>query len=113
MTYIADLTNITVPGDGYDYLYLWVGWLGSVVPRTGQSDMTVIARLRGLQERNQLRDGTLGLHTCEICGGDSGHGSFFVEDFRTRYVLPNLVFHYIAAHEYRLPDVVEDAVRRG
>jgi len=111
MTYIADLTNMTVPGDGYDYL--WVGWLGSVVPRTGQIDVTVIARLRGFQERNQLRDGTLGLHTCEICGGDSGHGSFFVEDSPTRYVLPNLVFHYISAHQYRLPDVVEDVVRRG
>jgi len=111
MTYIADLTNMTVPGDGYEYL--WVGWLGSSVPRTGETQATVLARLRALQERNQLRDGTLGLHTCEICGCESGHGRFFVEDPGTRYVLPNLIFHYISEHQYRLPDIVENAVTRG
>src|SRR6185503_17266231 len=54
-----------------------------------------------------------GLHTCEICGGDDDKGEFFVEDHAVRYVLPNMILHYIIKHQYKLPDVVEAAVRRS
>ena len=45
------------------------------------------------------------------CAHDKGE--FFVEDGATRYVLPNMVLHYISAHRYKLPAVVEAALRRA
>jgi hypothetical protein len=61
--------------------------------------------------QNQLPDHSLGSHTCEICGEAKGHGQFFIEDSNCRYILPNLVIHYVAAHSYKLPLEVENALR--
>ncbi len=47
----------------------------------------------------------------ERCARDKGE--FFVEDGATRYVLPNMINHYITKHRYKLPVVVEAALRRA
>lgn len=90
--------------------------------------------------RNSLDDGCMGYHACGVCtsqrreayaaatGGEpeedddfdelSGlemrdgidKNQFFVEANRVRYVLPNMVTHYISAHRSKLPPEMEAAV---
>jgi hypothetical protein len=40
-------------------------------------------------------------------------GEFFIQYGSTRFVLPNLVLHYLARHRYKLPEVVEAAILRS
>jgi hypothetical protein len=108
--------------DGFEYRS--VGWLGDRVERPGETEPEIVHRLHRLKANNQLSDCWMGFHTCEICLAEKGEsqftpkrgetkdkGEFFVEHGTTRYVLPNLVIHYIAQHGYRLPEVVEQAIR--
>jgi len=109
VTYIADLTDMTLPG-GDARVELWVGWLGAEVEEPGTTESMVLDALCRAKSQNQLPDHTLGSHDCEICGQASGHGQFFVDDKHCRYVLPNLVIHYVTAHAYKLPADVEHAL---
>jgi hypothetical protein len=52
----------------------------------------------------------MGVHSCEICGDHHDKGEFFVGNGSTRYILLNMVDHYIQIHRYRLPEVVEAAL---
>ena len=54
--------------------------------------------------------GWMGVHSCEICGDHHDKREFFVGNGSTRYILPNMVDHYIQIHRYRLPEVVEAAL---
>jgi hypothetical protein len=133
--YIPDLSARTydrLGGDGFEYRS--VGWLGRHVERKGDTDSTLIHVLLHLAAINAIPNEWLGLHMCEMCetrrvpgGGPAdadlpprdvwedpmGGGALFVEDGKLRYVLPWLIFHYIIVHRYKLPDVVEAAVRRS
>jgi hypothetical protein len=109
---IPDLSSQTYllhPADGS--MYLSVGWLGTRVVNPSETAYDLLYLLREIESFNQLRDPCLGLHTCEICGLFAIKGEFFVQRDMTRYVLPNMVRHYITEHRYRLPAVVEEAIR--
>ena len=113
MTYIPDLSRTTyvpTPNDGFDYFS--VGWLGDDVEHAGPTSEMVISALRRAAESSPRDWGPVleGLHTCEICGRYSGAGEFVIERIWSRYLLPNMVFHYIEAHGYRLPMIVEAAL---
>lgn len=84
---------------------LAVGWLGDSVPSTGAIDDDLLAALEHFSRHHYVDFGFLGLHTCEICGRFAGRGEFLIETPGGRYVLPQLVFHYIADHGYRPPEV--------
>jgi hypothetical protein len=123
--HIPDLSERTYnvhPADSFTYRS--VGWLGAAVPRKGKTSLEIVAQLGRMQQKNQLPDQFRGLHTCELClaeksgsaiplerGEALDKGEFYVEDGATRYVLPNMVLHYITRHGYKLPDEVEEAVR--
>jgi hypothetical protein len=133
--YIPDLSATTydcLGGDGFEYRS--VGWLGACVERSGDVDPTLVHVLLHVAAINAIPNQWLGLHMCEICEthgvprsvpGDEdlpprrvwespvGGGALFVEDGVVRYVFPWLIFHYIIAHRYQLPEVVEAAVRRS
>ena len=112
--HIPDLSEATYSRhdrDGHEYRS--VGWLGGEVTRREHTAPAVVATLRFLRDINQLPDHWRGLHACEICNGEHDKGEFFVEDHSVRYVMPNMVLHYIEAHQYGLPDVVEVAVQRS
>jgi hypothetical protein len=110
--------------DGFEYRS--VGWLGDSVERPGETELEIVLRIQRLMVKNQLFCSERGTHSCEICLAENGadgvtwkygetthHGEFFVQRGSTRYVLPNLVIHYISRHRYKLPDVVEQAIREG
>lgn len=109
MTHIPDLTDMTLP-DGTSRAELWVGWLGAAVEAPGLTAGVTLDALCHARIQNQLPDHSMGAHDCEICGRASGRGQFFIDDTDCRYVLPNLVVHYVAAHSYKLPIEVERAL---
>lgn len=109
MGHIEDFTDMTLPG-GDSRAELYVGWLGSEVKAPGATSVTILNALLHAKAWNPLEDDSLDSHTCEICDGEHGHGHFFVEDINCRYILPNLVIHYITAHRYKLPVEVEEAL---
>jgi hypothetical protein len=109
MGYIEDFTDMTLPG-GDARAELYVGWLGDEVKAPGTTSSAILEALLSAKAWNQLPDGSLDSHDCEICDGESGHGHFFIDDTNCRYILPNLVIHYITAHHYKLPAEVEDAL---
>jgi hypothetical protein len=129
---IPDLSTQTYRAHGNDgFEYRSAGWLGDQVTTPEETDPFVVAVLLHLWNVNQLPEDSREEHSCEVCAAkrsptfeaemppgqssgverfDRGRGEFFVEDGSTRFVLPNLVLHYIVRHHYKLPDVVEAAV---
>lgn len=108
--FIPDLTDMTLP-DGECRAELWVGWLGAEVEHPGLTGEVLRGALRRARRLNQIPDRVMGSHVCKICGGVTGRGQFFIQGINCRYVLPNLVNHYVEAHQYRLPEEVEEALR--
>ena len=118
-SYIPDFSKPvwnSYPDDGFEYLA--VGWLGNFVPREGETAPEVLAALQRCKEQNKLPDAWLGWHDCEICQAEgrepeSDSSEFFVQHRQTRYVLPNMVMHYITSHHYCLPELVEKALAQN
>jgi hypothetical protein len=111
MTYIPDLSIETYnEHKGLSGPCLSVGWLGAEVLRAGDTTPAILEALFSAKASNQLPDDWLGYHTCEICNNHEDRGEFFITDGSTRYILPNMVTHYIQEHGYKLPDVVEKAL---
>ena len=113
VSYFPDLsgeTYVGVPDDGYEYLS--VGWLGGTVECTGATSSEVFEALRQAADSHQRDWGPVpaGPHTCEICQNCMAHHEFVVTHGRIRYLIPNMVFHYIEDHEYKLPAEVEQAL---
>ncbi len=83
-----------------------IGWLGDSVPRTGSIPSLVLEALKYFRKAHRREDTLLGWHTCEICGLDEfneGRGEFFIDVNGVRYVMPQMLIHYIEAHSYRPP----------
>jgi hypothetical protein len=134
--YIPDLSTVIRrphPNDGFEYRS--VGWLGDRVEHPGDTDPFVVAVLQHLWNTNQLPDDRSDGEWCALCGPDAPlfldvegrhfgglppvpdciveRGEFFIQDGSIRFVLPNLVLHYLARHRYKLPEVVEAAILRS
>ncbi len=103
-----------------------VGWLGTSVPCSGETDARCIEALwKAYGPTNIFSDSTLGWHDCEMClaGGRHlptdvvepvahwrgrelrlyGHGHYLVEHHDTVYMAPALLLHYILEHGYQPP----------
>lgn len=111
---------------------LAVGWLeaGHEVPQGPVPPLDVLQKLARMLEVDVSR-GFLGWYDCEFCRlsvgprplqfmmGDMnesmhvemGIRNLYVPAGPVTYVAPSLVFHYIDAHGYGLPQVFIDAVR--
>jgi len=114
MTYIPDLSPETYNKYEDDaYTYLAVGWLGEEVRSKGDTAPVILDALLSAKKNNKISDDWFGYHTCEICNAYEDLDEFFVPDGTTKYVLPNMVIHYIQSHGYRLPEVVEMALLNG
>ena len=111
MTEIEDLSDTTY-NDHEDehFTHLSVGWLGNNVTSKGETAAELLSALHALKEKNQLLDGWMGVHTCEICEKHHDKGEFYAEGETTRYIMPNMIIHYIENHLYKLPSIVEAAV---
>lgn len=119
-TYFPDLTPCTYYGAEWSHRKLSVGWLelgyeysrGPVAPE-------VLERLRDMM--NYATGMSLGSHFCEFCLGHkhqragwgraaSGSVTLSVPGARGVYETPQLVIHYIEAHNYQPPAEFCEAV---
>ena len=121
MTYIEDLTPCSYLDEEGDYGLVAVGWLsrthafqrGAVPPRFRK-------RLTALLIWPYCPTAYLGSHTCEFCAPvgpqpddrryPSGTANLLVPGNNVIYACPELIGHYIDAHDYRPPDEFVAAV---
>jgi hypothetical protein len=113
--YFRDLGTATQIATG-EYVRA-VGWLAqSVTYPRGTSDQRVVERIETcarLWEKSNVALGwplLCGPHACELCGAFWAAGNFGVPGDGVLYVCPQMIAHYVRAHEYQPPLEFVDAV---
>jgi len=112
MTEYADLTTCSYFPFECEVL-LAVGWLSADTQYdTGDSDPAFFAKLLELAHSPWEPGVCMGRHECELCQFQPamGKANIFVPYQRSIYVAPELIVHYIAAHQYKPPQIFVDAV---
>lgn len=106
--HFPDLGNECQIADG-DHVRA-VGWLSSEAPfAQGAVPELFLKRLRvfaDLWEESTIAlewPVAAGVHTCELCGGASAGGNFGVPSAGLLFIAPELIVHYVIAHEYAPP----------
>src|ERR1051326_4486028 len=90
-----------------------VGWLERGHEfRTGQVRVSVLEKLEALWRAPFAPCVFMGIHRCGLCqvGGPAGVANLWVPGNEFLYVCPELILHYIRAHEYLPPDEFCEAV---
>jgi hypothetical protein len=115
MSYFPDLTPWSC--FGHDRL-IAVGWLEGGKPfPTGSVDPALVAKLRALFVDAWQPVHSLGPYKCTLCsrwklfGRPVSQRKLFVPGTGFLYVAPDLILHYIEAHQYAPPAEFLEAVR--
>jgi hypothetical protein len=116
VTFYRDLGTRTMVATGSHVQA--VGWLAKGRPfpqvRPCPAFVRRLARFAALWllSTKELWWGTFrGLHRCEFCGEARGHGNFGVPDGVLLFVAPEMVVHYVRAHQYAPPAAFVEALR--
>lgn len=80
-----------------------IGWLGDQVETTGHVAEETMAAIRWAYDNRSIDEGTLGFHTCGICGDYFDRGEFLIQVGEKNYLMPKMILHYIEAHAYCPP----------
>jgi hypothetical protein len=115
VTWYADHAPCTYFGEDCAPNLKAIGWLAADQPyRTGDLPPIVTSNLVRLLKNAYQPVFFLGGHTCELCpeNGVSGYLNLFVPAKGFLYVCPELILHYISAHQYRPPNEFCNAVLR-
>jgi hypothetical protein len=110
-SFIPDFTTVVFSAPvAYAEIYkkgfhegLAIGWLGKHVTNEGQLDTESIKIINNYKTHHAVDCGELGFHTCEICNAHKGRGEFVIELGSYTYYLPQMIIHYISAHNYLPP----------
>src|SRR5687768_10894017 len=115
MSFFRDMSTTTMVDAG-DHVRA-VGWLCREEPFTrGVVSPEFVERLREFARRwgestEALGWGVfMGVHTCEFCHACVGFGNFGVPRDAKLFVAPDLIVHYVEAHQYAPPIEFIDAV---
>jgi hypothetical protein len=81
-----------------------IGWLGDHVPNHGTVGHAALAAIKYFRTAHRRGDPFRGIHLCEICRKVIGREEFFIDLDSVRYVLPQMVLHYIEDHGYAPPE---------
>lgn len=108
MTWIPDLTPLSYFGDEAAGALRAVGWLerGQHYAR-GPVEKSVYDKLVELAKDPFQPIVAAGFHQCDLCQFDAervGASNLFIPGEKLIFVCPELVVHYVNAHEYRPPD---------
>ncbi|MGW2563463.1 DUF7919 family protein [Streptomyces sp. NPDC001514] len=128
MTYYADLTPYTYDRDNWAPAAsgLWrgvtllnVGWLDSGRGyATGSPPPDLVERLKGMTRTHRAQQ-TRGFHLCPWCAsrlaarrldGPRGSAEIRVMGDGVAYAAPELIAHYVEAHDYQPPADFTEAV---
>ena len=116
MTGFRDLEPMTYFGERCASVLRAIGWLDREIPfRRGASDGAVFQRLAELFEDPFQPFVAGGGHACNVCqfrAERSGSSNLFVPGEGFLFVCPELIIHYINAHEYCPPTEFVDALLR-
>jgi hypothetical protein len=107
MAYLEDLAPCDYFGGEYADVLTAVGWLSDDVSfRIGQTPQASYEKTKALLIEPWQFCVFAGIHHCELCQFDppAGHRNLFIPNGTTIFVCPELITHYIAAHQYRPPD---------
>lgn len=109
MSFYPDLHTACMVGQG-DRLRA-IGWLSSEhpFPRGKLSGPFVKTLERNVASAYQPL-ACCGFHTCELCTSCSATGNVWIPTANAVYVAPEMIVHYISAHEYMPPDEFQRAV---
>ena len=115
MTYYADLANTTQIDSGP--LVRAIGWLSAGHPFSrGVSPPEFVEKLRALCARWARSTEALGWpaaggpHRCDFCATFMAAGNLGVPAENVLFVAPEMVIHYVEAHQYSPPQAFIDAV---
>jgi hypothetical protein len=125
----GDAVHIVRIGNGFlpkGLVLRAVGWIEDQNFPTGHVLEECIDLLVDAHGGKILHDTTKGVHTCTLCNGSTptekwkgkpirllGYGHYLVQKDNIVYMAPELLLHYILAHEYRLPDEFIQGVLHG
>ena len=113
MTTYRDLAPLPYFGAGTSEALVAVGWLGRGQPYAkGAIPAAVYNRLKELLVQPFQPFASGGFHECEFCQSakHKGNANLFVPEEGRVFVCPELILHYISAHEYQPPREFCDAV---
>ena len=118
MTWYEDLGQKTQIAAG-EYVRA-VGWLDSEKPypkgHVSPEDQALLTRhAKGWSACVEALNWPVaaGYHTCQFCENAHGSGNFGVPAGRLLYVCPELVAHYVSAHDYAPPEEFITALRNA
>ena len=108
MTWYADLSNACMAEEGEHVRA--ISWLSDKHPfPTGESPPEFLARLKEFCQHWQEGVKALctvifmGVHFCELCDEQAASGNIGVPAGPILYVAPELIAHYVEAHQYLPP----------
>jgi len=113
LTHYRDLESCDYFGQSSAGVLSAVGWLDGRHPfPVGGVKSEFYVKLKELLSEPWQPTMSCGVHSCEICqfDGPSGLRNLFVPGLKTLYVCPELILHYIAAHQYLPPERFIQAV---
>src|SRR5262245_26309318 len=109
MSWFPDMGTVTMIDAG-DHIRA-VGWLSANRPFTkGEVPIEFRDRLREFSQKHiESTDAIgwgifMGPHCCELCGRFMAGGNFGVPDNALLFAAPEMITHYVEAHQYRPPD---------
>jgi len=82
-----------------------IGWLGCFLPfwKKGTVTPLVIEALEYFSKAHRRDDTLLGYHTCALCNRHRDRAEFYIDLDGIRYIMPQMIIHYIKEHNYRPP----------
>jgi hypothetical protein len=89
-----------------------IGWLGDHVPNQETVGPAALAAIRYFRTAHRREDPFRGIHICEICKKVIGRAEFFIDLDGVRYILPQMVVHYIEGHRYAPPSEFQERLER-
>lgn len=115
MTYFADLSHQSMGAEG-EHIRA-IGWLHPDYPFSqGTVSAEFLARLKLFASQSALSTKALffaiwcGVHQCEFCGRSIGAQNFGVPAADLLYIAPEMIVHYVEAHDYCPPLEFQEAV---
>jgi hypothetical protein len=95
-----------------------VGWIEGQEFARGEMTAKRLQAIRDIVKSEPLSDGTLGVHSCSLCGKSrhgkiTAHGHYLYRLGSRVHMFPRFILHYIVSHQYLPPDELFESIEQG